>query len=333
MDNVNETFINQEHFPLVFKPAESHSSKEELLNFVKTQNEYLKKILLKYGAVLFRGFDLKDASDFEDLIKEFNAGKFIDYIGGDSPRTKVHGSVYTSTEAPPSLKIPLHNELSFVKKYPSHIYFFCEIEPKEAGQTIIADCRKIFNAIDPKIRNNFNKKGLRYISRYFYKDSFISKLSKGSHKSWVTVFETHDKNEVERICKENDFYFKWQKKDWIEVSQIRPATILHPKTSEHVWFNQAHLYHFNARFLGFKRFVGAKIFYARRYTKLHDIYYADGSKISKKDLYSVMDVLDKHTVSFPWKKGDALILDNVLAMHGRNPFEGKRRILTAMTGL
>jgi alpha-ketoglutarate-dependent taurine dioxygenase len=332
MDRITEKFINDEKLPLVIEPKDSSMGKEDLLDLIDKENAYFKKQLLKYGGLLFRGFGLDTAKDFEDLIIRFNLGSFIDYIGGDSPRTKVHGSVYTSTEAPPSLKIPLHNELSFVKKYPGHIYFFCEVEPIKDGETIIADCRKIFKSIHPKVREHFNKRGLKYISRYFYKDAFISRLSKGSHKSWITVFETEDKNDVEKKCKENDFHYKWNKNDWIEVSQIRPASIVHPKTHEQVWFNQAHLYDFNPKFLGFKRYIGAKIFYARRYTKLHDIYFADGKSIPRKELYHVLDVLDKNTVAFPWRKGDALVLDNVLTMHGRNAFEGKRRILTAMTG-
>jgi alpha-ketoglutarate-dependent taurine dioxygenase len=44
-----------------------------------------------------------------------------------------------------------------------------------------------------------------------------------------------------------------------------------------------------------------------------------------------MDVLDRNTVSFPWERGDFLVLDNVLSMHGRATFDGPRRILAAMT--
>ena len=44
-----------------------------------------------------------------------------------------------------------------------------------------------------------------------------------------------------------------------------------------------------------------------------------------------MDVLDKNTIAFQWLKGDALVLDNVLSMHGRAAFTGKRRILASMT--
>jgi alpha-ketoglutarate-dependent taurine dioxygenase len=66
--------------------------------------------------------------------------------------------------------------------------------------------------------------------------------------------------------------------------------------------------------------------------RLHEVFFADGSTIPLKDLYHILDVLDANTIYFPWKKGDVLVLDNILAMHGRAVFSGKRRILAAMTG-
>jgi hypothetical protein len=38
-------------------------------------------------------------------------------------------------------------------------------------------------------------------------------------------------------------------------------------------------------------------------------------------------------VSFPWQRGDILMLDNILAAHGRAPYEGPRKILVGMTEL
>ena len=105
----------------------------------------------------------------------------------------------------------------------------------------------------------------------------------------------------------------------------------HGVTGEDVWFCQPHLYDFNPRLLGAWRWAAAKLFYARPHTRLHEVFYADGSPIDREDLYHVMDTLDACTVAFPWKEGDVLMLDNVLSMHGRATFSGPRRILAAMT--
>lgn len=152
------------------------------------------------------------------------------------------------------------------------------------------------------------------------------------HKPWVDVFETEDKDEVEKKCRENEFNLKWTKDNWLQISQKRPAVLSHPETKEMVWFNQAHLYDINPKLIGWWKYVAAKLFYMRKHTRLHEIFFGDHSEISREDLYHIMDTLDKNTIYFKWQKGDVLVLDNVLAMHGRATFKGKRRVLTAMTG-
>lgn len=333
MDAFVTKFINAEKLPLVVEPAKKNISSSEFLSLLNANKEHFKKLILKHGGLLFRNFPVGNENDFADFIKTLDVGKFVDYIGGDSPRNKIKEGVYTSTEAPPSIKIPLHNELSFVKKYPKHIFFYCHIAPQENGETIIADARQVYKAIDEKVKKRFTENGLKYVSCYYFKSAlmnFMNKLQK-SHKSWIDVFETHDKNEVEKKCLENEFGYKWQQNDWLQISQNRPAVMAHPITNEMVWFNQAHLYDFNPKLLGWWRYVGAKLFYIRKHMRLHEIFFGNGSKIPREDLYHILEALDANTVKFPWQKGDVLVLDNVLAMHGRATFTGKRRVLTAMT--
>jgi alpha-ketoglutarate-dependent taurine dioxygenase len=326
MRGITTKYINPEKFPLVVEATVPLSDQKSFMDLVRENNKELKELLLKEGVILFRNWPITKVEDFAAMIEATDHGSAIDYIGGDSPRNKVLGNIYTSTEAPPSLKIPLHNELSFVKNYPSHIYFYCETAPIDRGETIIGDARRIYQSIDQKVREKFVEKGLRYVSRYYYKSNYANK----AHKTWINVFETEDKREVEKKCIANEFEYKWMKNDWLEISQVRPAVMDHPHTKEKIWFNQVHLYDFNPKFLGWRYYLATKHVY-RKNTKLHDVYYADGSEIARHDLYHIMDMLDKNTVKFPWKKGDIMMLDNILAMHGRAAFSGKRRVLTAMT--
>lgn len=324
-------FITEGNLPLVIEPKKNVRL-EELLELLKQHNDFFKKSLIKHGGLLFRNFPITDANEFVALIQGLNTGKFLNYIGGDSPRNKIREGVYTSTEAPPWIKIPLHNEFSFVKNFPKHIFFYCHIAPQEKGETIIGDARKIYQDVDLSVRDRFVSKGLKYVSRYFYKNDFMRFIARNSHKSWVDVFETHDKTEIERLCKENDFHLQWTKNDWLQISQVRPATMTHPSTNENIWFNQAHLFDFNPKFLGWWRYLGVKLVYMQKHTRLHEVFFSDETAIPRQDLYHVMDILDANTVAFPWQRGDVLVLDNILTMHGRATFSGKRKILTAMTG-
>lgn len=334
LDNFKQSFVTTECLPLVIEPRHNNISLHEFLTLLKQNQKIIQKKILRFGGILFRNFPLKNEYDFAAVIKTLDLGTPIPYIGGDSPRNNIIDGVYTSTEAPPSFKIPLHNELSFVKHYPSHIFFFCQIAPETKGQTILADARKVYESIDPEIREKFISKGLKYTSRYFYKSKLMDFINsiQPSHKSWLQVFETDDKEKVEQLCKENDFNLKWSNNDWIEISQTRPAVLKHPITQEMIWFNQAHLYDFNPKLLGLARYIGSQLLYCRKHMKLHEVTYADGSPIPRSYFYHILDVLDANTLYYSWQPGDLLALDNVLSMHGRAPFTGKRRVLTSMTG-
>lgn len=320
-------------FPVVIMHSDYQLDHQAFIETVQDNKEQFHQLLLEHGALLFRGFPIYNAKHFSSLIQSLSLGQFVNYIGGDSPRDKVEGHVYTSTEAPPSFHIPLHQELSFITHFPKHIYFYCDIEPEKDGETIIGDARLVLKSLNAGLKNRFVENQLTYTSHYYHKSKimdFVNSIQR-SHKSWIDVFETAEKKEVEEKCKKNDFSWQWLHKDWLQIQQTRPAVHTHPLTGETVWFNQAHLYDFNPRLLGWKKYVGAKLFYYNKSTRLHEISFGNGSQIDRKDLYHIMDTLKKNTIAFPWKKNDVLVLDNILAMHGRAPFKGRRRILTAMT--
>ncbi|MCH9626344.1 MAG: hypothetical protein S4CHLAM123_15410 [Chlamydiales bacterium] len=332
MESIRTKFINTQKLPLVIEPSKDFSF-EELLDYIKENREAIEKKILSFGGVLFRGFPVHGPEAFNSVIDALGFGKPVSYVGGDTPRDKVQGKVYTSTEAPPSLMIPLHNEMSYIKHYPRHIYFYCDVAPKERGETSIGDARAIYKNIDPEIKERFVKCGLKYISNFYGKDWMLDLINRyqRAHKTWMDAFETDCRKTVEKSCIDNQFGYRWNKKNWLQVIYDNPSIIAHPKTGERVWFNQAHLYDYNPRLLGFWNWVGTKFVYCRKNTVMHEIYYGDGKKVPKKDLYHVMDVLEKETIKFPWQKGDVLVLDNILTMHGRASFSGERRILASLT--
>jgi hypothetical protein len=59
-------------------------------------------------------------------------------------------------------------------------------------------------------------------------------------------------------------------------------------------------------------------------------YYGDGSPIEPEVLDELRAAYQQETVSFPWQKGDILMLDNMLASHGREPYSGQRQVLVGM---
>ncbi len=333
MSDFRTSFLNDHQLPLVIQPTDPSKSMNELMDLVRSQDPFFKQKLLEHGGLLFRDFPIHNVDGFIDIMKALDLGHFIEYIGGGAPRNKIKENVYTSTEAPPAIKIHLHNEMSFADNYPKHICFYCETPSPTGGETFIGDARKIFKDAPEDLKQKFQTRGLKYVSRYYYKSKLmdlVNKFQRG-HKTWSDVFATTKKEEVEKKCAAANIQCKWNQHDWLEISRMRPAFLEHPITKENVWFNQVHLFDYNPRFIGWWRYIAMKILYCRQHMRVDEVYFKDGQKLPRKDIYQVMDLLDKHAVYFPWQKGDVLVLDNLLTMHGRAPFEGKRRVMTAMT--
>src|SRR5687767_14105571 len=81
--------------------------------------------LLSRGALLFRGFNALDVPEFARFAREFAGRDLLDYVAGASPRVRLGGGVYTSTEYPSSFALSLHNELSYTFQWPELLFFCC----------------------------------------------------------------------------------------------------------------------------------------------------------------------------------------------------------------
>jgi alpha-ketoglutarate-dependent taurine dioxygenase len=245
----------------------------------------------------------------------------LNYIVGNSPRTKVSDKVYTSTEYPPSETIPLHNELSYLHQWPSKLFFFCLVPPGSRGETPIADSRRILAALDPETRRKFEKKGLQYIQNLHGGNQRLG-------KSWQAAFESEDKSVVEQVCSEKRIDFEWKADGGLRLVHNRQAVAVHPVTKEAVWFSQADLWH-PSRFPPATRRVLMSMFQPKDMPNY--VRFGDGSEISDEDFARVSEAYEAETVVFPWQVCDVLMLDNMLVAHGRSPFSGPRKILVAMS--
>ena len=177
----------------------------------------------------------------------------------------------------------------------------------------------------PSASDRFSKQGVIYRQHLRDGDG-----EPGPGKSWQETFNTTDHVEVERLCSDQDMEFHWSSRG-VRTSLRNPGVLTHPITGETCWFNQADMWH--ASFDTVKAQESRSLAEGPGEEAIGShACYGDGSEIPIADLNAVRSACRKSEILFPWRAGDLLILDNVLAMHGRKPFKGERRVLVAMGG-
>ena len=259
---------------------------------------------------------MNGTSEFEQFIQGIS-GELLDYPYRSTPRSQVMGNIYTSTEYPADQFIPLHNEMAYSSSWPMKIWFFCITVAEQGGETPIADSRKVFQHIDTKIKEQFIQKKIMYVRNY----------GKGLDLQWENVFQTSQKLEVETYCRKAGIEFEWKDGNHLRTRQVCQAVATHPKTGETVWFNQAHLFHVSNLKPEVREFL-LSIF--KESDLPRNTYYGDGSPIETSILDEIREIYQQEAVTFTWRKGDILMLDNMLTAHGRMPFLGSRKIVVGM---
>ena len=286
--------------------------------FIENKGRFF-DLLKIHGAILFRNFDIQNVDDFHSTIKCFHS-YFASYIGGDSPRTKIKDNIYTSTEYPADQEISMHQEKSFSNIYPRYAYFYCDIEPQVGGETPILDSRILYKSLNSKIIKKFGDKKLKYVMNLH--------SGNGVGKSWQQAFEIDSKIALEKLLSTMNVNYRWKDNDLLEVYEIVNPIMQHPDTNEWIFFSQAHQWHKSGleknTLIMLQEVMKEEDFY-------HNCYYGDGSEIEIEYLEEIRFLIKQNKIIFKWQKGDLLMLDNIISMHGRQPFVGNRRILVAMS--
>jgi alpha-ketoglutarate-dependent taurine dioxygenase len=277
----------------------------------------LTELLTEHKALVFRDFGVTPDT-LEPVLERLVPGR-LPYVHGNSPRTKVSGNLYTSTEYPQQYTISMHNELSYAHSWPARLSFYCEKAADSGGATPVLDGAVWLASLDAEVREAFAG-GIRYVQNLH--DGF------GFGKSWQDTFETDDRAAVETYLRDSRADWEWGP-DGLRVIQLRPATVAHPVTGAEVWFNQADQWHP----AGLGDETSAELYDILSPDEFPQyVTFADGGPIPDAYIEQILHRGLEHAVDVNWRTGDVLLIDNVLVAHGRRPFEGTRRVLVAMSG-
>ena len=286
--------------------------------WAKTNQAALFQLLLEYGAILLRGFSVPSLSVFTELARVTSV-ELMEYTEPSTSRTRLSQDVYTTTEYPATENIPLHNEMSYSHIWPMKIWFHCVTPPDKGGETPIGDSRKIFCRVDPAIRRRFAERGVMYVRNF----------GGGMGLPWQTVFRTESKDVMAKRCRAARIEYEWTGGGRLRTRQVRQAVAQHPSTGEMVWFNQAHIHNVLNFHPGLREAI-LSIAEDEDYPLDINASYGDGSPIEASVFEEINGAYKEETVSFRWRKGDVMMLDNMLTAHGRTRFTGPRKIVVAM---
>lgn len=309
---IEERVAPAQALPLVIRPADESVS---LLELASRYRIPLRQRLLLHGGILFRGFSDVVLGTFRRLIVTVS-GEPLQYQERSSPRHEIKDNIYTSTDYPCRQSIFLHNEQSYNLTWPLRIFFHCVVAASAGGATPLADCRRIYRRISEQTCRALEENGYCY-ARHF---------GDGFGLTWEEAFQTDQRAVVEEYCRANNINFSWKSDGTLSTRQIRPVVVSHPETGEATWFN--HLTFFNVSTLGHET-AEALLSFGKEQLP-NNTYYADGSDIDPPILEELRAAYRAETVTFPWREGDILMLDNMLVAHGREPFTPPREVVVGM---
>ena len=127
-------------FPMIATCQTPGATLEQTLQWVRDHAPEMVQEAAVHGAVLFRGFPLANAQDFDAFVHAFELPSFT-YEESLSNAVRVNHTprVFSANEAPPSAIINLHHEMAQTPIQPSKLFFFCQTAAPVGGATSI--CR------------------------------------------------------------------------------------------------------------------------------------------------------------------------------------------------
>jgi alpha-ketoglutarate-dependent taurine dioxygenase len=302
-------------FPLVLQ-CTSSPTLDAVTARLTEQRQKLDEQAASHGAILFRGFPLATAEDFDRFVAAFGWKNFpYDESLSNAVRVNRTPRVFTANEAPPSVTIFLHHEMAQTPIYPSKLFFFCEQPAEHGGATPLCRSDVLWQRLVercPEFARNCRERGLRYTNVMPSENDPNS----GMGRSWQSTLRAQTRQQAEARLK--GLGYSWE---WLDDGCLRATTPVLPATRElsdgrRSFFNQL-----IAAFRGWKD---------SRNDPSKSITFGDGALLDGRAAMIAAELADELSFDLAWQRGDVALVDNYVTMHGRRTFVGTRTVLASL---
>jgi len=304
-------FMTENNFLHIFNNPAGLRTVNETTHWLNTESDALKEKLSSNGALLFRGFPIQSAQDFDVFSSAFNYVNFT-YQESLSNAVRINKTpkVFTANEAPPEVEIFLHHEMAQTPIHPDKIFFCCLSISEQGGATPLCRSDKVYQALKEEHSEylaKFEAHGLKYTTLMPEADE----LTSGQGRGWRSTLSVNDKNEAEEKLKELDYNWEWQENGSLQTTTpALPATI-ELSDGSISFFNQIIAAH-----------RGWKI---KEGTSAPAVTFGNGESIDGDLLNAITEIAERFTLPLEWETGDIALIDNKRIMHGRHPYSGEKK--------
>ncbi|KAK5800771.1 hypothetical protein VI817_002983 [Penicillium citrinum] len=311
--------------PLALRLTEQDVSPslESIVDIIKNLQEserIFTKKLARHGTLLFRGLPIHNAEDFSKFAHAFGY-KPHEIIGIVVDRPLLAPNVAPANEAPKEVLIYSHNESPQVPHAPEYIFFYGHRAPKSGGESPISSSLELFNRAQqeiPEFITEITEKGI--LSKVVYKTEKQYQGGSSLRQAFGKKILDGDDEDTKRRKIESQIarygrgkYTTWEwTDDGLILTHRLPVIRTQPGTNLPTLFTGLAAY--------WKRMqVDAD---ARK--NVTQQLYGDGTVIPEKYLAHLARITDEIRVLHSWQEGDVLVYDNIIAQHGREPWQGEQ---------
>jgi alpha-ketoglutarate-dependent taurine dioxygenase len=321
--------------PLALRPVEDDHSHLDLHSVIGTikalqkQDGILTKQLASHGTLLFRGLPIDGAHDFSKFAHAFGY-KPHEIIGIVVDRPTLAPNIAPANEAPKEVLVYNHNESPQVPHAPEYIFFYCHKAPHTGGESPVSSSLELFHRAQdemPEFIDELAEKGI--LSRVSYnvdqqykggatlKQAFGKLVGPGDSEA---TKRSKIEAQIDRYGRGRYTTWQWTDDGGLILEHRLPAIRTQPQTGLPTLFTGLAAYYKNAKVNGAGRNITQQLF-------------GDGTPIPEKYLEHLAKITDEIRVLHKWQEGDVLVFDNVIAQHGREPWQGEQSDRVIMASL